>query len=220
MITNRKITIAFIGLNILGVLSSLFYGMFGDSGGETTEGMYLGLFYTNLISVLFGLVVVMIKFSWWRSNFIWAILVLLIYYPVTSVVITNKINNAKNNELKSTEFGIVQPQIYVADKNQVKSYLKKKNKENSSVDTLLYSKSLSKVLIICSYQDSSGLYKNFELFAVNNGGLLIHFPKGGNLLSEDLNKQNLLKQVLKWYINAYSTDEEKKNGLWNYPDFW
>lgn len=220
MIINRKITIAFIGLNILGIVSSLLYGMFGGSGGETTEGVYLGLFYTNLISTLFGIIVVIAKFSWWRSNFIWAILVLLIYYPVTSVVVINKINNVKNSELKSTEFGVVPPQIYMADKNQVTSYLKKQNKENSSVDTLLYSKSLSKVLIICSYQDSSGLYKNFELFAVNNGGLLIHFPKGGNLVSEGLNKQNLLKQVFKWYVNAYSTDEEEKSGLWNYPDFW
>lgn len=220
MIVREKITIAFIGLNILGIFSSLLYGMFGGSGGGTTEGVYLGLFYTNLISALFAIIVVIAKFSWWRSNFIWAILVLLIYYPFTSVVVMNKVNNVKNGELKSTEFGVVQPQIYIADKNQVTSYLKKQNKENSSVDTLLYSKSLSKVLILCSYRDSSGLYKNFELFAVNNEGLLIHFSKGGNLVSENLNKQNLLKQVLKWYVSTYSTDEKEKNGLWNYPDFW
>ena len=221
MIPNKKISIAFIALNVVGVLSSLFYGMKGGSGGETTEGVYLGLFYTNLASVLFGAVVAIVKFSWWRSNFIWAILVLLMYYPVTSVVLTNKINNIKNKDPKSIDFGIVQSQKYIVDKNQVEIYLQKERKINYSVDTLLYSKSLSRILIIGCVKDSSELYKNLELFAtVKDNVLSINSPKGGNLLSEDTSKQTLLKKVIKWYVNTYSTNEEDVNGLWHYQDFW
>ena len=221
MITNKKISIAFVSLNLIGVLSSLFYGRYGGSGGETTEGVYLGLFYTNLLSIFSSVVIALTKFSWWRSNFIWAILVLIIYYPITSVVITNKINNIKNKDPESTDFGIIQLHNYAADKKRIQIYLKHEGRENCSVDTLLYSKNLSKILIISTYKDSSESWKNFELFATRKGGqLLINSPKGGNLLSEDTSKQALLKKVIKWYVNIYTTNEDEKNSLWNYEDFW
>lgn len=220
MKTNKKISIAFIAFNVFGVISSLCYGMFGGTGGETTQGVYLGLFYTNIISILLGIVLILVRFSWWRSNFGWAILILLIYYPVTSVVITNKINNYKDKKTVSTDFGLPSSQKYAADKNQAEAFLKKEKKENFSIDTLVYSRSLLRILIICSIKDSSGVYKNFEMFAVNSNRLLFNFPKGGNLISEDLNKSNLMKKVLEWYVNTFSTNEKDIEGLWHYQDFW
>ena len=217
---NRKVSISFISINVIGVLISYLYGVFGGSGGETTEGMMLGLFYTNILSLLVGIIIAIIKFSWWRSNYYWAILIILIYFPITLPILMNKINNTKKKKAGIESFGYVPIKKYNEDKKQTKIFLTEHNKSNYSVDTLIYSKNLSKIFIICSYVDSSLVYKNFELFALNKKIIVFNIPKGGNFLSEDSNKSKLIKNVFNWYINMYYIDEKDKNSIWNYSDFW
>jgi glycerol-3-phosphate acyltransferase PlsY len=38
-------------INLLGVVLSFFYGITGGSGGETTEGVFMGIFLTGIISM-------------------------------------------------------------------------------------------------------------------------------------------------------------------------
>jgi glycerol-3-phosphate acyltransferase PlsY len=38
-------------INLLGVVLSFFYGITGGSGGETTEGVFIGIFLTGIISM-------------------------------------------------------------------------------------------------------------------------------------------------------------------------
>lgn len=39
-------------LNVLGVLLSFFYGIVGGSGGETTEGVFMGIYLTGMVSIV------------------------------------------------------------------------------------------------------------------------------------------------------------------------
>lgn len=38
-------------INLLGVLLSFFYGLTGGSGGETTEGVFKGIFVTGMTTI-------------------------------------------------------------------------------------------------------------------------------------------------------------------------
>jgi cadmium resistance protein CadD (predicted permease) len=89
MSVNRKISIAYLTLNIVGILCCFLYGAYGGSGGETTEGVFLGLFALNIISVLFCIVTLFIRASWMSSHFILASLFVGIYFPATAVVLNN-----------------------------------------------------------------------------------------------------------------------------------
>lgn len=217
---NKIISLIFLIINIFGTIISLLIGKYNGSGGETTELVYLGLFYTNMISFLFVFVIFFIKFSWWRLNFIWIILILLLYSPITFNVLTLKINKFKANNLESFNFGIPTSKNYQNDKLEVELYLFQKGDISYKVDTLLYSKDLSQILIVGYFIDNNGNYKNFELFAKKiDNRLNINKPSGGNLIASDTNKQILIRKVIEWYINNYSLDNNK-NSLWNYTDFW
>lgn len=214
MISNKKISILFVSINVTGILISFLYGIYGGSGGETTEGVYLGLFYTNIISVLISIILFFLNKQWILKNLILVFIFTFIYFPVTSIIIKNKINNSTSNGDNFLDFGIVNLLLYNENKEEALLFLKNDTTVNYEVDTIIYSKTLNKLIIFASYKDSL-LFKNVELFAnKNNDKYVFKYPKGGNFISENLNKKELTQNVLKWYLRTY------KNNLWFNSDFW
>lgn len=75
-------------LNLLGVLASFFYGVTGGSGGETTEGVFMGIYLTGVISIVLCLVFVLAgiftKSVTWGSVII-VIGIMLVSYLETTI---------------------------------------------------------------------------------------------------------------------------------------
>ena len=86
-ISNRILSQIYVGINILGILFSLLFGVIGGSGGETTEGVFFGFFYTSILSVISLIIITFIKLSWWKLNVIWAFLPFIIYVPIDKIIL-------------------------------------------------------------------------------------------------------------------------------------
>jgi hypothetical protein len=51
-VKNSTVYLILAGVNIAGMLVSVFYGKYGGSGGETTEGFFLGIKLTGIVSLI------------------------------------------------------------------------------------------------------------------------------------------------------------------------
>jgi hypothetical protein len=73
-------------LNVMGLLLSILYGVFGGSGGETTEGVFMVISLTGLVTIL-GAVALALNFKLFKSKWYW--LLLLIFAGILESILYN-----------------------------------------------------------------------------------------------------------------------------------
>jgi len=54
------------------------YGITGGSGGETTSGVFLGIAFTGLFTVLICMFLLLAKFKTYKSKWYWLFLLIII----------------------------------------------------------------------------------------------------------------------------------------------
>ncbi len=214
---NRILSQIYLGINILGILFSLLFGVIGGSGGETTEGVFFGFFYTSILSVISLIIITFIKLSWWKLNVIWAFLPFIIYVPIDKIILENKFNNwFKSNPI---QLGTVSHNKYQKDIDKATAYIKTTNKNTYTIDTIIYSFDKTKQIIICTHVDTSNNiinYVNHEFFYDTT----YHEAHGGNLSATESNRKELINAAIKYYTTSFSGKEGDQDYLWSYPDIW
>ena len=216
-ISNRILSQIYLGINILGILLSLLYGVTGGSGGETTEGVFLGFFYTSILSVIFLIIITFIRLSWWKLNLTWAFLPFIIYGPIDKIILGNKFETLFKSE--SVQLGTVSKEKYQKDFDRAKKQLELSNKKRFSLDTIIYSADTKQQIIICTNSDTNNNtihYMNHELFF----DTIYREAHGGNLAAVDTDKKRLINSVIKYYTTSFSSSEDDSDYLWSYPDIW
>lgn len=73
-----------IALNILGIGLSLLYGKYGGTGGETTEGVFLGIRITGTVVALITIIFSVIFKDWFLRN--WYFVLPLIFFGVLQAI--------------------------------------------------------------------------------------------------------------------------------------
>lgn len=77
-------------INLLGVVLSFFYGIAGGSGGETTEGVFMGIFLTGIISM--GLCVLFLVVGGVARKITWIDVIIVVAVMIVSYLETTIYN--------------------------------------------------------------------------------------------------------------------------------
>jgi len=64
-------------LNIAGLILSILYGIYGGSGGETTEGVFLGISLTGIITI-FGAILFTFSFELFKKRWYWILILIIV----------------------------------------------------------------------------------------------------------------------------------------------
>ena len=74
----NRIIIKLLILNISLIFTALLYGIFGGSGGETTESVFNTITYTGIFSILGLILISIFNFKTILKNWHWTLLIILI----------------------------------------------------------------------------------------------------------------------------------------------
>lgn len=72
--------------NIVGVVLSILYGIFGGSGGETTEGVFLGIAFVGILTIIICIIFSFHRFDLFKSRYYWFLILLAIGIAEASIV--------------------------------------------------------------------------------------------------------------------------------------
>ena len=72
--------------NILGVTLSILYGIFGGTGGETTAGVFLGVAFTGVLTVLACIVLPFFFIELFKTKWYWFLVLVVIGIAEASIV--------------------------------------------------------------------------------------------------------------------------------------
>jgi glycerol-3-phosphate acyltransferase PlsY len=81
-----KVVIYIAVFNFIGVILSVLYGMTGGSGGETTTGVFLGIAFTGLITIVASSFVILFQFDVFKSRWYWTVLLITIGIIEVSII--------------------------------------------------------------------------------------------------------------------------------------
>ncbi len=73
-------------INIVGVVLSFLYGFFGGTGGETTEGVFLGIAFVGISTVIICIILIFFQFDLFKSRWYWFLIILAIGIAEASIV--------------------------------------------------------------------------------------------------------------------------------------
>lgn len=84
MIKSKYFILLIVIINLLGITASVLYGKYGGPGGETTEGVFLGIKLTGLIVVFLFIALSVFYKDWFIKN--WFILIPILIWGIIQAV--------------------------------------------------------------------------------------------------------------------------------------
>ncbi|MBI1289518.1 MAG: hypothetical protein GC178_18270 [Flavobacteriales bacterium] len=72
--------------NIAGVVLSILYGIYGGSGGETTTGVFLGIAFVGILTVIMCFALLFFQFDLFKSKWYWFLILIVIGIVEASIV--------------------------------------------------------------------------------------------------------------------------------------
>tara|TARA_B100001778_G_C18485281_1_gene582353 strand:- start:257 stop:544 length:288 start_codon:yes stop_codon:yes gene_type:complete len=72
--------------NIIGVVLSISYGLAGGSGGETTSGVFYGIAFTGVMTIIASAILPLIKWEIFKSKWYWLLLLVILGITESSIL--------------------------------------------------------------------------------------------------------------------------------------
>lgn len=214
ILDNRFLKQLIIRVNLFGLILGLF-SIIILSGGSSTGVLFILLFAINILTIVIGLVILIFNFRWFKTNLWWYLILVSVYYPVTSLVGNNIFELIFKS--KST-FGSPDKKLYFLDKLKINNFLKWKCE--MLVDTILYSNNLDRIVVISRKVNNTNSF-NYVYFFIRNKEKelkyrqhpdLVYFVGDGNVKSD-----------ASFFVDSYTNTEligGDKVEFWYNKNYW
>jgi len=72
--------------NITGVMLSILFGISGGSGGETTSGVFYGIAFIGVMTIIASAILPFIKWEVFKSKWYWLLLLIILGISESSIL--------------------------------------------------------------------------------------------------------------------------------------
>lgn len=73
-------------LNIVGIVFSILYGVYGGSGGDTTSKVFFGIAFTGVLTLVLCLILACVKIDLFKKKWFWFIVLIITGFLEASII--------------------------------------------------------------------------------------------------------------------------------------
>jgi hypothetical protein len=231
MLTNRNISHAILILNGLVILAALLYGIGGEGGGGSTEGVFILCAILDVADVCILIAITIMRPGWIGKNLFWLVAIILFLSPSSYIIASNWLSYRAhaNNRKKNIQY-MHHPSASVY--SMIKNDLTKAYESDSAfIDTIFFAPDEKKIMAISMTKrvniDLKDLYKNSffyenqEIFGEKINNKWKYFLGfADDFTGYDTSYLDLEKSVMDYFLSSFSFYDNSDKSVWTDQYIW